>query len=175
MMRQLFIIGSLSFMLAGCLGGDDQQDLTDFINETKRRPKGEIDPLPVFAPYEAFSYSASRLRNPFDSALVQEKNQLTASSSDIKPDFNRPKELLENYNMASLKMVGTFEKGSEFWVLIDDGAGQVHPIQEGNYLGKNFGRIVRATNTQIDIIEIVTDGLDGWVERPRTLKLKEKE
>ncbi|GAB1255920.1 type 4a pilus biogenesis lipoprotein PilP [Aurantivibrio plasticivorans] len=171
--RRILIIG-LSLSLVGCMGGDNQ-DLTDFINETKRRPKGQIEPMPTFTPYQAFTYSAARLRNPFEQIVEEQKNIIVGSSDNVKPDFNRPKELLENYNFASLSMVGTIEKDKTLWALVDDGEGQIHMVKNGNYLGKNHGRIVASSNTKIDIIEIVTDGLDGWVERPRSLQLKEKE
>lgn len=167
-----FIVSSL---LVGCVGSSEHADLQEFIDETKKRPQGQVDPLPAFSPYEAFTYGAARLRNPFDQAVVEQKNAIVGARSDVKPNLNRTKELLENHNFASLSMVGTFEKSGTFWVLVDDGEGQVHYLKQGNYLGKNHGKVVAVNNTQIDVIEIVTDGLDGWVERPRSLKLKEKE
>ncbi len=170
----IFFFG-LSLGLTGCFGGQDHQDLRDFIEETKRRPQGEIEPIPVFRPSDPFTYSASRLRNPFEPPVGQPQTQLVGLRTDVKPDLNRPKELLENFNFASLSMVGTFEKSGTLWALIDDSEGEIHYIKVGNYMGKNHGKVVATTKSQVDIIEIVTDGLDGWVERPRTLKLKEKE
>ena len=38
-------------------------------------------------------------------------------------------------------------------------------------MGMNQGRIVGISPTQIDLVEIVPDGRDGYVERPRTLVL----
>jgi type IV pilus assembly protein PilP len=171
----LLIPTALLTLLTGCSGKHSQQDLVDFINETKRRPTGQIEPMPSFAAYKAYEYSASRLRNPFEQPIPGHEDVLVKADSNVKPDFNRPKELLEEFSFASLSMVGTFEKNGTLWALIDDGAGQVHPIKEGNYLGKNHGKVVSATRSQISVIEIVTDGLDGWIERPRTLTLKEKE
>ncbi len=175
--KNFFGVGLMVFCLslAGCFGGQDHQDLRDFIEETKRRPQGEIPAIPEFRPNEPFTYDASRLRNPFEPPVNQPQTQLVGLRTDVKPDFNRPKELLENFNFASLSMVGTFEKSGTLWGLIDDSEGEIHYIKVGNYMGKNHGRVVATTKTQVDIIEIVTDGLDGWVERPRTLKLKEKE
>lgn len=174
-MRPSVLIWMALALLTGCSSSGDQQDLVDFINETKRRPSGQIEPMPTFAAYQPYEYSASRLRNPFERPRPEQQNILVGGNSNVKPDFDRPRELLEEFSFASLSMVGTFEKGGTFWALIDDGAGQVHPIKEGNYLGKNHGRVVSATRTHINVIEIVTDGLDGWIERPRTLQLKEKD
>lgn len=175
-MRSILLIPTaLVVFLVGCSSTNNQQDLLDFINETKRRPAGQIEPMPTFPAYQAYVYSAGRLRNPFERPMDQQQNVLVGSNSNVKPDFDRPKELLEEFSFASLNMVGTFEKDGTLWALVDDGAGQVHPVREGNYLGKNHGRIVEATRSHINVVEIVTDGLDGWVERPRTLTLKEKE
>lgn len=174
-MRAILLIPTVLIFMAGCSSGGNQQDLVDFINETKRRPSGQIEPMPSFAAYKAYEYSASRLRNPFERPFPEQQDILLSSDSNIKPDFDRPRELLEEFNFASMSMVGTFEKSGTFWALIDDGAGQVHPVKEGNYLGKNHGKVVDAARSHINVVEIVTDGLDGWIERPRTLKLNEKE
>lgn len=174
-MRVLLLVPTVLGLLIACSSNSNQQDLVDFINETKRRPTGQIEPMPTFAAYQAYEYSASRLRNPFERPLPQQQNVLISGNSNVKPDLNRPKELLEEFSFASLTMVGTFEKAGTLWALIDDGAGQVHPIKEGNYLGKNHGKVVSATRSYINVVEIVTDGLDGWIERPRTLQIKEKD
>ena len=48
-------------------------------------------------------------------------------------------------------------------------------MQEGNYMGRNHGMILGVNAVQIDVIEIVSDGQEGWIERPRTIVLNEKE
>ena len=47
-------------------------------------------------------------------------------------------------------------------------------MKVGDYLGRNEGRIVAITESQVDIVEIVPDGEGGWLERPRTIPLKER-
>lgn len=177
-MKSIFKVApllALSFGLTACFGSGSQQDLDDYIAETKRRPKGQIEPMPSFRPYEAFTYSASRLRNPFEPPVEDQRELLLSGDKSVKPDFNRPKEVLESFNLASLSMVGSFQKQGKFWALIQDGEANIHPISIGNYMGKNHGRVVAASPSEISLIEIVTDGLDGWVERPKTIKLTEKE
>lgn len=165
----------LILLLSACSGGNKHQDLRDFMEETMRRPAGQIEPLPPFVPYQSFSYSAMALRSPFEPP-VDDIEQLTrGKSTNVEPDPTREKEFLENFNLASLKMVGTLQRGDTLWALIDDGAGGIHRVREGNYLGKNHGRIVTASPLQIEIIEIVPNGADGWVERPQVLQIAEKE
>lgn len=162
-------------MLSACGGGGQHQDLKDYIEETKRRPTGQIDPLPPFVPYESFSYGAMTLRSPFDPPVESRQEVLLNQGSDVKPDFNREKEYLEAFNFASLSMVGTLAQGGTVWVLIDDNEGGIHRVMEGNFIGKNHGRIVKAAARQLDVIEIVPNGADGWVERPKVLQLVEKD
>lgn len=174
MKYKVLMLSFLAFGLVGC-GDGNHQDLRDYIAEAKKRPKGAIEPIPTFRPYEAFVYSAVSLRSPFEIPIPEAEKVFVEANDNVKPDLNREKELLENFNMASLSMVGTLTQGGVLWALINDGEGGVHPVTKGNFLGKNHGRIVDANGSGIEILEIVSNGRDGWVERPRTLKIKEKE
>lgn len=165
------VILATSVLLTGC-GSNDFSDLDTFMAEKKARPGGIIAPIPTFKAYEAFSYSAAVQRSPFDRPIeVREIAQLQAISA-IKPDNDRSKEFLEQYTFDSLSMVGSLEKDEDDWTLILDPEGGVHRVQLGDYLGRNHGKIVEMTGTFVAVIEIVSDGsTDGWVERPRTIKL----
>jgi len=163
--------------LSGCSTGDNLADLEGYVAEVNARPKGRIEPLPEFKPYESFQYSAAGLREPFTAPVEIQlmKYQQEQAQSDIKPDLNRPKEYLEGFSIDSLVMVGTVTTSSgELWGLIDDGSGGVHRVRPGNYVGKNYGRIVGLEESQIDVIEIVSDGSGGWLERPRAIKLQDE-
>lgn len=168
---QLPLLMVLLTSLAAC-SSRDYSDLDAFMAEKRARPGGIIAPIPTFKAYEAFAYSATRLRSPFDRPIeVREITQLQAISA-IKPDENRAKEFLEQYTFDSLAMVGTLERGASNWSLVKDPEGGIHRVQVGNYLGRNHGKIVEMTDTYLAVVEIVTDGTsDGWVERPRTIEL----
>ncbi|NQX88734.1 MAG: pilus assembly protein PilP, partial [Halioglobus sp.] len=82
--------------LAGC-SGEDFSDLDEFMEEKLSRPGGIIAPIPTFQAYEAFAYSATAMRSPFDRPIeVREIAQLRAVAA-IKPDENRQKEFLEQF------------------------------------------------------------------------------
>jgi type IV pilus assembly protein PilP len=157
--------------LSAC-SGSDFSDLDAFMDEKRARPGGIIAPIPTFKAYEAFAYSATTLRSPFDRPIeVREIAQLQAIAA-IKPDENRAKEVLEQYTFDSLRMVGTLERSGTDWTLIKDPDGGVHRVKVGNYLGRHHGKIVETGDTYVAVVEIVSDGsADGWVERPRTIKL----
>ena len=68
-------------------------------------------------------------------------------------------------------MVGTLSDDNGFWALLA-AEGSVYRVQVGDYVGRNHGRIIGITETEIQVIEIVKSGSERWVERPRTLNLK---
>ena len=142
------------------------------MEEKLSRPGGIIAPIPTFKAYEAFAYSATTLRSPFDRPIeVREIAQLQAIAA-IKPDENRSKEFLEQFTFDSLRMVGTLNRDETSWTLIKDPSGGVHRVKMGNFLGRHHGKVVDMTDTYVAVVEIVSDGTpDGWVERPRTIKL----
>jgi len=157
--------------LSGCESGG-YQDLDDFMAEKKARPAGLIKPIPAFKAYKAFTYSAAGLRSPFERPVEVTEITRLQMASDVEPDKNRSKEYLEQYNIDSLSMVGTLQQGGTLWALLLDSDGGVHRVKNGNFMGRNHGQIVEAGDTYISVIEIVPNGVDGWVERPRTIKLK---
>lgn len=167
------LIASIS-LLAGC--GSDMGDLQSYVTEVKARPKGRIEPLPEFKPYESFQYSAAGLRGPFTAPVEIKliKYQQERAKSNIKPDFKRPKEYLEGFSIDAITMVGTLALvENELWALLDDAEGGVHRVKPGNYVGRNHGKVVGIDQGSVDIIEIVPDGHGGWLERPRAIKLRD--
>lgn len=165
---------SFLFMLHGCGLPPSNSDLVDYIEETKRRPSGQIEPLPVFKPYETFTYSAMRIRSPFEPPVVVQIQSANNGSTQslIKPDLNRPKEVLEGFNFNELAMVGSIKKAGVLWGLID-ADGVIHRVRNGSYIGKNHGQIIALSEIKIDVMEIIEDGAGGWLQRPRTLKLSQ--
>jgi type IV pilus assembly protein PilP len=168
------IIGSLLLLgLSGCDSSGDFADLQAYMNEVRAKPKGVIEPLPQFPPYEAFTYGASALRSPFQPPVRVDLQKRQKGSAEIKPDESRPKQFLEGFNIEVFQMVGLLANDGGRFALIG-GAGGVHRVKVGDYLGRNYGRIVAINDGRIEIVEIVPDGEGGWLERPRTLTLKER-
>jgi type IV pilus assembly protein PilP len=163
----------LSSLLTACGVTSGTADLKQFVDDVMSQPRGIIEPLPVFEPYEAFSYSASGLRSPFDLPInLDQVVKQTSPDSDIRPDLNRSKEQLEQYSFGSLSMVGTIKRESDqLWALISVPNSGIHKVKEGYYVGQNHGKVIRVSQQRIDIIEIVPNGVGGWLERPRSLVL----
>ena len=159
--------------LAGCGASGDFSDLQAFMNEARSKPRGTIEPLPVVQPYESFTYRAAALRSPFQPPVKIDAIARQKGSKEIKPDETRIKQFLEGFNIDTFVMVGTLRNDRELYALVN-GAGGVHRVRVGDYLGTNDGKIVAIDEAKIDVVEIVPDGDGGWLERPRTLSLKER-
>ena len=175
-MTRLFLLVAGLLLLSGCTGGAQHEDLQSFMAEVKAKPVGDIEPLPTFRAYKTFRYGAMAMRSPFEPPLdFDVADSVTGKEKVSAPDEGRKKEYLEGYNFAALSLVGTLSQDGQIWSLVNDGGGGIHRVTVGNYMGKNHGRITSVSNTKADVIEVVPDGKGSWVERPRTLALKEKD
>lgn len=164
-------------LLTACTQDSGFSDLDQFMAETRAKPRGHVEPLPEFKAYEAFTYSAADRRAPFEPPVDVQLTMVDDQPvSDVEPDLDRPREVLENFDLKELSMVGTLQgpTGSLF-ALIRDNSGGIHRVRAGNYMGQNYGRIVGVSETRIELIEIVPNGSGGWVERPRSLSLDEEQ
>ena len=157
----LALAGTL--VLAGCSGG--QSDLQQWIEETKKKPGGRIAPLPEVKPYESYVYNPGGMRSPFQ---PQGPN---AGAGGVRPVVHRNREFLESFPLDTLRMVGTFKVGKNFYGLVQSKDGLVHKVQPGNYVGQNDGKITEITASKISVTEIIPDGLGGYIERPASLAL----
>ncbi|WP_419712400.1 pilus assembly protein PilP [Pseudomonas sp. NFX224] len=169
---RVFSMAVLLVVLAGCSGGDDVSDLDAYMNEMRLRAPGKIEPTPTFRSYPTFTYSAANLRSPFSRQVRVDLAGQRHGSRNVKPDPDRVKQYLEGFNIEQFEMVGTISNASGSFALLR-GAGGVHRLKVGDYLGRNDGRIVAINASQVDVVEIVPDGEGAWLERPRTLPLKE--
>jgi len=162
-------------LLTACSQENGFSDLDRFMEETRAKPRGHVEPLPEFQAYEAFSYSAADRRAPFEPPVDVQLTMVDEQPiTDVEPDLDRPREVLENFDLKSLMMVGTLQSVDDnLFALIRDDVGGIHRVQVGNYMGQNYGRIVALSETRIELIEIVPNGRGGWVERPRSLSLDE--
>lgn len=147
----------------------DNTDLQTFIDQTKSAHVGSVKPIPQFKPYESFTYSAADLRDPFVATVdIEEKD---TKSSLLNPDTTRPKQPLENFPLDTLSMVGILEQNEQQWGLIKDPQNTVHRVQIGNYMGKSEGRIIEINESAVFLVEIIPDGIGGYIERDASIAI----
>ena len=164
------LVLALSLGLAAC--GGDNDDLDQYINEIKARPGGRIEPLPEITPYEGFTYVADKqgLRSPF----VPDTPQAAGSAAGgTRPDPDRSREYLESFPLDTLGMVGTLYIGESMYGLVQTADGLIHRVVPGNYMGQNDGRITEVTESEIKLVEIISDGIGGYIERDAAISLSD--
>jgi type IV pilus assembly protein PilP len=165
---RLASVAIAAVLLAACAKGT--ADLMVQIDEVKAMKGAPLEPLPVMKTFEVFQYDAQALRDPFSpSAEVDE-----TVAQGPRPDTNRAREALEAFPLDSLDMVGTLGLVGDVTALVKDPDGVVHQIRPDNYMGQNFGRVTAITESSIELVELIPNGVGGWIERPASIALGEQ-
>ena len=166
----LLLVGAL---LAGCEG--DTQELKDWMDQQRREVKPSVPPLAAPKKFTPVPYANAQQVDPFSLqklsvALKQEARQ---PSSLLAAEMSRRKEPLEAYPLDAMSMVGSVTKaGVPFALLRVDNL--LYQVKVGDYLGQNYGRILRITETEVALREVVQDAAGEWTERTATLQLQER-
>lgn len=165
----LFTFAVMGTLLSGC------SSRVEFVNSEmatiRNQPPLPIEPPPIYEPAPQFQYAAQNLRSPFLPSSLYTELKIMAGKR-VYPDLNRVAQPLEAYALETLMFKGSMKDvHGKIVALIQTPDGQISRVQVGNYMGLNMGHIVKITSTQIDLIEIISDGRDGYVERPRSLVL----
>jgi type IV pilus assembly protein PilP len=170
-MRAAFSIFLASILLAGC-GGEEFQDLRDFVKNAGADMRGKVEPPPDVKPYEPFNYdNEANLPDPFKPRKPDARN--ANHSGQNQPNLNRPKEELEDFPLESLKMVGYLQQRGIGHAVIRSAEGKVYRIKAGNYIGLNFGQVISVTENEVKIKEMVQDSVGDWSERESSMLLIE--
>ena len=160
-------------LLAGCAG--DQDELQQWMEQQKREVKPNVEPLSPPKKFIPQPYAALGAVEPFSTqkltvALKQEARQ---PNSLLAAEINRRKEPLEAYPVDSMTMVGSvMRNGHQFALLRVDNL--LYQVKTGDYLGQNYGKITKISETDVSYREIVQDAAGEWIERSSALQLQEK-
>jgi type IV pilus assembly protein PilP len=156
--------------LAGC--GAELGELQGWMEQQKREVKPNVAPLSPPRKFDPQPYAAADAVDPFSSQklAVALKRDERAPSSLLAAELNRRKEPLEAYPLDSMGMVGSVNKqGRPFALLRVDGL--LYQVKPGDYIGQNYGRVLRVTETELVLREVVQDAAGEWIERNSTLQL----
>ena len=166
------VIGAL-LLLAGC-GASDVREVQDWMDQVKKETRVSVKPIAEPKTFIPFAYTARESLDPFTPNKLLAELALAAQNSGdkLKPDMSRRKELLENYPLDTLSMVGTMEKGGRSYALIQLDR-QVFQVRPGQRIGQNFGTVLAVSDTAVNIKEVVQDAGGEWVERLAKLEWQE--
>lgn len=170
--------GIIVALLAGC-GASSEDELRGWMLEQRNQMRPRVTPISEPKPFKPESYTETSAVDPFSrqkltAALKRDTAQTALVTSKlIAPELSRRKEALEAFPLDAMTMVGSLvqEGKPAALVRVDNLLYQVRP---GNYLGLNYGRVVKITETEVTLREIVQDAVGEWIERPATLQLQER-
>jgi type IV pilus assembly protein PilP len=161
------------FVLAAC--GGDQDELQQWMEQQKREVRPNVEPLSAPKKFNPQPYVAMNAVEPFSTqkltvALKQEARQ---PNSLLAAEINRRKEPLEAYPVDSMLMVGSVTRNGQPYALlkVDN---LLYQVKQGDYLGQNYGKITKISETNVAYREIVQDAAGEWIERNSALQLQEK-
>jgi type IV pilus assembly protein PilP len=160
-------------LIVGCSG--EQQELTQWMEQQRREVKPSVQPLSPPKKFTPQAYVSLNGVEPFSTqklsvALKQEAKQ---PNSLLSVEINRRKQPLEAYPLDSMSMVGSVIKaGRQYALLRVDNL--LYQVKQGDYLGQNYGKITKISETDVALREIVQDAAGEWIERPSALQLQEK-
>ena len=160
-------------LLAACSA--EQQELAQWMDQQRKEVKPNVQ---VILPPKKFNpqpYLAADAVEPFSSqkltvAIKQESRQ---PNSLLSAEINRRPEPLESYPLDSVSMVGSVTKQSKPFALLKVDK-LLYQVKLGDYLGQNYGKITKITETGVALREIVQDAAGEWIERPSSLQLQER-
>ncbi|MDX9707573.1 MAG: pilus assembly protein PilP [Azospira sp.] len=162
----------LATLLLGACGSGEQEELRQWMADESRNMRGKVPPLPEVKPYAPVPYDSAHLVDPFRSARISAEQKMR--SGGLQPDLDRPREPLESHPLESIRFVGAMTKEGQWHGIVQAG-GALHQVRVGNHAGQDYGVIVRISETEIDLRELVQDPAGDWVERAQTLHLQARE
>jgi len=171
--RHLALLLCAASLLAACTG--EQEELTQWMEQQKREVRPNVTPLSPPKKFNPQAYASITGVEPFSTqkltvALKQESRQ---PNSLLAAEVNRRKEPLEAYPLDSMSMVGSVTKlGRQHALLRVDNL--LYQVKQGDYLGQNYGKIIKISETDVSLREIVQDAAGEWIERNGSLQLQER-
>lgn len=163
--------------LAGC-GASGEDELRQWMAEQRSQMRPRVTPISEPKQFKPESYTQVSSIEPFSKekltqALKRESAQPATNNALIAPELARRKEALEAFPLDSMSMVGSMVREGKPAALlkVDNLLYQVRP---GSYLGQNYGRVTKITETEVVLREIVQDAVGEWIERRAALQLQER-
>ena len=159
--------------LAAC--GGEQQELAQWMDQQRKEVKPDVQPIAAPKKFDPQAYLAADAVEPFSTQklTVAIKQEARQPNSLLSAEVNRRREPLEAYPLDSVSMVGSVNKlGKPFALLKVDKL--LYQVKLGDYLGQNYGKIIKITETDVSLREIVQDASGEWTERISSIQLQEK-
>jgi type IV pilus assembly protein PilP len=176
-LQRFFAYSLVAFGLIACSFGD-QEDLQKWMTEQRTATKPSVVPIPEPKKFTPAPYQQEAAVEPFSNqkltqALKRDSSQATANAALVAPELNRRKEPLEAFPLDSMALVGSLSPAGKQVALVrvDN---LLYQVKVGNYLGQNYGKVTKVSETEVALREIVQDAAGEWIERQANLQLQER-
>lgn len=178
-MRMLHPLGFVLSVLtlAGC-SASSEDELRQWMADQKSQTRPRVSQISEPKQFKPEGYAQVAEVEPFSNqkltqALKRESSQSTTNVALVAPELARRKEALEAFPLDAMSLVGSLGKVGQpvALVKVDN---LLYQVRQGGYLGQNFGRVTKITETEVTLREIVQDGAGEWIERTATLQLQER-
>jgi type IV pilus assembly protein PilP len=174
---QLLAAAGLLLVLTGC-GSSSEDEIRQWMTEERNQTRPKVPPIPAPKQFKPEAYTNATAVEPFSNqkltqALKRDAAQVAANGALVAPELARRKEPLEAFPLDSMSVVGSIIKAGQpvALVKVDN---LLYQVKLGNYLGQNYGRVTKISETEVTLREIVQDAVGEWIERVATLQLQEK-
>ena len=171
-MRMIVPALLVALLAAGCEA--DHDELSQWMDQQRRSVKPSVEPLAPPKRFDPEPYAMIHSVEPFSNQklAVALRQQSQQPNSMLAAEQSRRKEPLEAYPLDAMSMVGSVERGGRRYALLRVDK-LLYQVKVGDYLGQNYGKITKISETDIGLREIVQDAAGEWIERPTTLELQE--
>jgi type IV pilus assembly protein PilP len=172
-LRRALLLALFGGLLVACEA--ENQDLQAWMALQHREAKPRVQPLAAPKKFEPVPYANAGQVDPFSSQklIVAIKQQAGQPNSLLASEANRRKQPLELLPLDAMSMVGSVNKDGVAFALIKVDK-QLYQVRLGDYLGPNFGRVTRVSETELGLRELVQDAAGEWTERAVSLQLQER-
>ncbi len=127
-------------------------------------------------------FDINKVRDPFVSYLdkmTERERQLQELLRQKQEEArrridSRVKEPLESFDLSALKFVATFIMGDRKVAMVEDTSGIAYTVKEGNYMGRNNGRIISIEDDKLVLLEKRIDPAGDIVDSKQVLYLKKE-
>ena len=171
MRRILFV---LCLFLSAC-GFSSDGDVHAWMQAQRAETHPRIVQIPAPKKFVPQPYMEERSIDPFSSQKLTQalRSEIQPSNSGlIAVELNRRKEALEYFPLDAMVMVGSLLKNGQHVALIK-ADNLLYQVKVGAYLGQNYGKVTKVSETELTLREIVQDAGGEWIERPAALQLQE--
>lgn len=165
-MTRLLVLAPICLIL---LTGCGESDIDAFLRNPGAKP-ARLAPLPQIQKLSIADYNRDQLSDPFAAKLI-----ITSKSSNGSPDLARIRQPLEAFSIDSLRMTGFLYQDLTTTALIIDSNKEVHRVKVGQFIGQNFGRVTKISQSGLSVVEQIQDNAGGWTKHDAVLSYSEQD